>query len=138
MLYEATVISGNELTMREQLQTCPVPQALAERAFGHAAWRKNPHSATSAVEKSSSSCSLACRSPSATNSAGRASTCAPQVTRTVRNCCCAIRVPQRPAVTPVTAQNLPLSGEPAGSRLIQSTAFLVTPGSDWLYSGVAK
>ena len=46
-------------------------------------------------------------------------------------------MPVTPALAPKIAAGLPLSTEPRGGRDAQSMAFFNTPGTPWLYSGVA-
>ena len=56
----------------------------------------------------------------------------------MRSSACAQTAPKRPVVAPITAAGLPCSGVEVRGREAQSIAFLSTPGTDELYSGVAN
>ena len=55
---------------------------------------------------------------------------------TLRTSACAHTAPNRPVLAPMTAAGLPRRTLSATGREAQSSAFLSTPGIEWLYSGV--
>jgi hypothetical protein len=82
---------------------------------------------------------LAWKRPSAsrTNRAGAGNTADSVAASICRSAPCARRVPHRPPEAPMTATGLPASTSSGLGRESQSMAFLRTPGTDQLYSGVA-
>ena len=53
-----------------------------------------------------------------------------------RSWLCPRAVPVIPVEAPISPTGLPSSGASRGGREAQSTAFFITPGTPWLYSGV--
>src|SRR5438105_2960358 len=92
-----------------------------------------PARISSSVNSPSSKRVWACGTGSSTSS-----TRAPSAARTLRSSACAQAAPKAPVLAPTTATGLFRSMFVSTGREIQSTPFFKSPGSDPLYSGVAK
>src|SRR5262249_4032923 len=103
------------------------------------ATRTSSSSASSArtPPSTSSPCSSKRMNASGTSTSGCSITFARENSTAARRCSCARAVPPRPVEAPMIATGLPVSGDASAGREAQSIAFLSTPGTPRLYSGVA-